>query len=316
MKTKRIILIASAILLTVNLISLSAAFYTRQDQYVYISVISGLLLSPFLIIYIFQRAIATKHREEELLDIIKNKDLLFSIISQDLKVPANNMSSLTSMLISEDKLQREDHTKITLMLNSSAQNHSQMVNNLLDWSKIQMKNPIARKLRVDLSMIVKNNIKIYNERCAAKNIHIISYIKEKTIIGTDPDMLDTILRNLINNAIKFSKAGGRITINNKLTNQYIWIHIEDNGIGMDKKTKDNLFKSHNHVSMQGTSNEVGSGIGLILCHELIKKLKGEIYVTSELGKGSKFTCVLPLGINHRIIRKELKKRFITHLFKP
>jgi signal transduction histidine kinase len=177
-----------------------------------------------------------------------------------------------------------------------------------------MKAQEVRRSMTDVFQIVNNNIRLYKERCLEKNVHLISYVKEKTIIETDSEILDTILRNLISNAIKFSKEGGRVIINYKLKNQYIMISVEDNGTGMDKRMQELLFKTSGNISTYGTFKEKGTGIGLILCFELLKKLKGKIYVKSEPGKGSAFTFTIPLEIYLRNSKKEQKKRFISHLF--
>ncbi len=126
-----------------------------------------------------------------------------------------------------------------------------------------------------------------------KEIKVSININRDHLVYADPDMIRTVLRNLLTNAIKFSHPGGHILINSTKTGQYIEIRVEDDGIGMDDSFQHSLFKLNEKTQRQGTRKEKGTGLGLILCKEFIEKNKGKIWVTSEAGKGSTFYFTLP-----------------------
>jgi signal transduction histidine kinase len=149
-------------------------------------------------------------------------------------------------------------------------------------------------MKVNLSEIIKSNIEILSGSALKKEITIISKIEDGLYISGDNDMLNSIIINLLTNAIKFTNRNGKIIIRAKQKDDSIILEIEDNGIGMDENTIQNIFGFNPQKSMVGTENESGTGLGLLLVKEFVEKLNGSIYVNSELNKGSLFTLILPL----------------------
>ena len=126
-----------------------------------------------------------------------------------------------------------------------------------------------------------------------KEIKLTSSIDPKSLVRADKNMVQTAVRNIISNAIKFTNKGGEITIVSKLVNNFIEIYIEDNGVGIADNNLKKLFKIDENITTKGTANEEGTGLGLLLCKEMIEKQGGEIFVESEIGKGSKFKFTIP-----------------------
>jgi len=166
--------------------------------------------------------------------------------------------------------------------------------NLMDWSQLQtgVLVPIIEKQNIKL--IVEDTFLLSNENAKLKNITLQNNIKKNIFINCDLEMTKTILRNLISNAIKFTKNEGLISINyvEKVSN--IEISISDNGVGIATEKIPYLFTIEKNISTLGTCEEKGTGLGLILCKELIEKQGGKIWAESELGKGSNFKFTIPL----------------------
>ncbi len=149
---------------------------------------------------------------------------------------------------------------------------------------------------LDISAITKEIIEIYKPVYKYKSIEVIENIPESSIVMADMDMISTVIRNLISNAIKFTYAGGKILVVVTQTKSEIIVAISDNGIGIPSDTIGKLFHISSKYSTSGTSNEQGTGLGLILCKEFIDKHEGKIWVESQKGKGSTFSFSLPLSM--------------------
>ena len=176
----------------------------------------------------------------------------------------------------------------------SAEVSHNLLQNLLLWSRAQTGRIGFNPVKIDLQKIVSNNIELLSPTAERKQIKIISSIASNTFVLADEDMLNTIIRNLITNAIKFTNKNGLIEINCLQRSGNIEIRISDTGIGMSEKVKANLFRLDVSQTTIGTDNEVGTGLGLILCKEFVEKHSHKIWVESEIGKGSKFYFTLLL----------------------
>jgi PAS domain S-box-containing protein len=251
---------------------------------------------------IFEDITERKQRQEEI--ILKNytlqamnaeKDKFFSIIAHDLRSPFNSFLGLTQMI--SDELSSLPQSEIQLIADSmkkSASNLYSLLENLLEWSKMQRGHMDFNPVRFNLSLKIKNCTETVFGQANIKNIIIRTVIPEKLELVADAHMFETIIRNLVSNAIKFTPEGGKVIISaDILSDQSVEINVIDSGIGIPDEMKSKLFSISEKTSRKGTSGEPSSGLGLLLCKEFIEKHNGKIRVTSEQGKGSTFTIIIP-----------------------
>lgn len=233
-----------------------------------------------------------KESEKQLKELNATKDKLFSIIAHDLRTPFSNIIGLSDLLL-ENIIDFEESEKYIKILNKSAKNSLVLLDNLLNWSKSQTGQLNFKPEKIIFSKVISKIISLNKLSAKNKNI-IINYISSVEIeVYADENMLKTVLRNLISNAIKFTNVGGNINIYAILKQDYVEITISDDGIGMNEEKIKDLFDISSKTTL-GTANENGSGLGLVLCKEFVMKNKGEIWVESKEGKGSSFKFTLPL----------------------
>ncbi len=231
---------------------------------------------------------------KELKELNATKDKFFSIIAHDLKNPLGNFREVTKILQETyENLEEEDRKMFLSMLNDSANNIYSLLENLLEWSRSQRGVIQFSPSDINLEFIVANTIQVLSLSAENKNISFETDLNVHEMYA-DANLLTTIIRNLCSNAVKFTPIGGTITISSMLSKSNIIICVADNGVGMTKETMDKLFRIDETISKLGTSNEKGTGLGLILCKEFVEIHNGEIWVESELGKGSKFNISLPI----------------------
>jgi signal transduction histidine kinase len=183
------------------------------------------------------------------------------------------------------------------MVNKSSTNLYALLASLLQWAQIQTGNMKYDPEKIDICnccKTVSEQLKTFAEN---KKIDLVNSIEDGTLALADEKATLTILRNLVSNAIKYSHPGGIVTIGSKRNEKTIEISVADNGIGMDKSTLNKLFELTEKVSQTGTAQETGTGLGLILCKELIEKQNGKIWAKSTPGEGSIFRFTLPVSQN-------------------
>lgn len=236
-----------------------------------------------------------QNKNEELFKLNVEKDKFFSIISHDLRSPFNSFLGLTQIMAEElPDLSSEEVQKLAVGMRNSATNLYRLLENLLHWSKMKQGlipfTPSVIKLRT----VVNESMAIMVEQAREKGIEIICGIPDDLEIFADSNMLQTVIRNLVSNALKFTTAGGSITVKAKITNDNgVEISVTDSGIGMNRELINNLFHIDARVARKGTAGESSTGLGLILCKEFIEKHGGTLLVESEEGKGSTFAFNLP-----------------------
>jgi len=222
-------------------------------------------------------------QKEILKELNATKDKFFSVIGHDLKNPLNNILGFCDLIQSTPSdFEKDNILEILGYINKSAKNAFELLENLLQWSKSQSNKIRTNKQIIHLSEVVKNNVKLLEQNLNAKEIQLISEISPDYFIYADLNMTNTILRNLISNAIKYSYRKGIIYISSKEDGDYIIVNITDFGIGMENKTIENLFKYAENISIPGTENEKGTGLGLLLCKDFISKNDGLIEIESTL----------------------------------
>ncbi|AEL27543.1 PAS domain-containing sensor histidine kinase [Cyclobacterium marinum] len=242
---------------------------------------------------------ALKENENKYRKLNATKDKLLSIIAHDLRSPFNNIIGLSSLLQKRsDSFEDKQSEKYIEIINSTAKETLILLDNLLNWAKSQTGELNIKSEKISLSKTIEQVISLENKLAATKEILLKYKCLDEIKICTDQNILKIVLRNLISNAIKFTKNGGKINVVSAKREGGIEISIEDDGVGMSKKTVENLFDIYRTKTLLGTANEVGTGLGLALSKEFVNKLGGEISVISEVGKGSKFTIFLPFKLNN------------------
>ncbi len=256
------------------------------------SVVIALMFGVLSLFIFFRDREERKKVESNLTELNLNKDKFFSIISHDLRGPTSNIVRLSEFLL-EPNLAETDRKTMTLHLHKAAQNLQKLLENLLSWAKFQMGRLDFMPAPVDLYNLTNESITQVATMAADKAILIKNQVPPRTYGFADDQMIMMVLRNLLVNAIKFTNQSGTVKISASEADEYVSISVSDNGIGMPPETTSKLFQLGNHFTTLGTSNEKGSGLGLILCMELLEKNNGTIRVSSEQGKGSTFTFTLP-----------------------
>ncbi|MDA3912067.1 MAG: hybrid sensor histidine kinase/response regulator [Bacteroidales bacterium] len=235
-----------------------------------------------------------KKQKETLQQLNATKDKFFSIIAHDLKSPFTGLLGFAELLIEEsDTAKPEELKQYYQLLYKSAKQGFDLLSSLLEWSQTQSSSIKFSPDTYNLCDIIQENINLLSNIIHDKKIRVKCNIDKKLKVNADANMLKTIIRNLISNALKFTNPGGEIQLNATSDLNYTQIEVRDNGIGMDEKTMNKLFRLDENSSRKGTNNETGTGLGLIICKEFIQQHNGEIWVESEMGKGSSFFFSLP-----------------------
>lgn len=232
---------------------------------------------------------------DELKILNTTKDKFFSIIAHDLKNPFITILGFSDLLLTDYSELSDDERKFYLEeMKKSAEVSHNLLQNLLQWSRSQTGRIEFHPTSIPLANLVKVNMELLETTAARKGISILYDIQKDLSVFADEDMLNTVIRNLITNAIKFTNSEGKITIRAEEQGKYAEVSVIDSGVGMDDSVLANLFRLDVSHTSFGTNSEAGTGLGLILCKEFIEKQGGRIWVESELGKGSKFNFYLPL----------------------
>jgi PAS domain S-box-containing protein len=237
---------------------------------------------------------ALKQSEKQLTALNATKDKMFSIIAHDLRGPFNNIIGLSELLI-QNIAAIETSEKYIRMLNISSKSALILLDNLLNWAKSQTGQLRFNPKKIPFSGVIEEVIKLNQAQVKTKRISLNHSLSNEIEVYADENMLKTVLRNLISNAIKFTEVGGHIQVYGILEKDHVEITISDNGIGMNAEERERLFNITSNTTTLGTANERGSGLGLVLCKEFVEKNKGKIWVESEEGKGSDFKFTLPLN---------------------
>lgn len=237
-----------------------------------------------------------EQRTLELKELNATKDKFFSIIAHDLKNPFNTLLGFTELMLDNlsDYSQEKLKEFITILRDTSKHSYA-LLENLLEWSRSQTGKLEITPETIQLNELFKDNIDLLSNNAAGKKIKLINNIDPDATAFADSNMIRTVIRNLISNAIKYSNEDGSITGTSKIAGKFVEISVTDTGIGIEQENIDKLFKIDINYSTAGTASESGTGLGLILCKEFVSKNGGKIWIESEPGKGSSFTFTLPIN---------------------
>lgn len=239
-------------------------------------------------------AIRRIRTENELRELNATKDKFFSIMAHDLKSPLSIFALATNTLVKEyENLDKEDLNEYLIDLNDNAQNIYGLLENLLTWSRTQRGKINFTPDIFDIKFIIEGNVQLYNASALEKGVEIINTVTDEIKVYSDSNLINTVLRNLINNAVKFTGTNGKITISVDSNIKNFQINVSDTGVGMSEFVVENLFNLDFNRTTLGTNNEKGTGLGLIVCKEFVKLIGGEIWAKSKLGKGTTFSFTIP-----------------------
>ena len=245
-----------------------------------------------------------EERQQEILEqttklqeLNTSKDRLFSIIAHDLTSPFNTILGFSELFFtSYDELDEEEKKEMAISIYDSSKSVYGLLDNLLNWARTQTDRVKYEPESLKIKEIVEDTIEVFKYRTERKKIRIDIFDNSLLMAYADKNMVMTILRNLISNAIKFTPQSGKIQVEINIKNEMLITSVTDNGVGIDKKVLKDLFDLSKSVSSEGTHGEKGSGIGLIITREFIRMNGGELSVKSEPGKGSTFSFSLPVNM--------------------
>ncbi|OFX89042.1 MAG: hypothetical protein A2W99_02450 [Bacteroidetes bacterium GWF2_33_16] len=248
-----------------------------------------------------QNAIQIKKQHDELEnqrkaleELNSTKDKFFTIIAHDLKNPFNTVIGLSELLM--ERYDTYDTNKIKdfiFQINKFSNNAFNLLDNLLQWAKSQTGKIQINPQKLDIFELANENLNLFKGSAVKKGIHLSSIVDLGIYVFTDRNMILTVIRNLISNAIKFTPKGGRITLIAFVKDNFVYFSVADTGIGIPSENLNKLFKIEENVSTVGTDDEVGTGLGLIICREFVEKNGGTIWVESKPNEGTRFTFSIP-----------------------
>jgi signal transduction histidine kinase/ligand-binding sensor domain-containing protein len=239
-----------------------------------------------------------EERRQYIEELNASKDKFFSIIAHDLKNPFQSIIGFSEM--QKEEIKTGDHRAIAQyagLINTSAIQTYRLLENLLEWANSQRGNIVFKPVQINLMETLNEEFSVLTDIANGKNITLKSSFPNDLTISADKDMIKTILRNLISNAIKFTHKNGIVEVKAIIEDGNMEISVSDNGIGMTDESMAKLFKIDANLSTRGTENEKGTGLGLFLCKEFVEKHGGKIWAESKSGEGSTFKFFIPLRIH-------------------
>jgi PAS domain S-box-containing protein len=235
-----------------------------------------------------------KKSNYQLKQALADKDKFFSIIAHDLRSPFIGFHNFIQLMDKHiDSMSQEDIRKLTRDMKKNADNLYNLLNNLLEWARVKRGLISYDPCPLKLDEIVRLSLDLIEPGAAQKNISLDVSVPQEITILADKPMVFTVIRNILSNAVKYTRKQGIISIMAQCQKSMVMIAVKDNGLGMDEKTISALFTQGQKFSLQGTEGETGTGLGLLLCREFIEKHGGRIWAESQHGQGSTFYFTLP-----------------------
>nr|WP_321451332.1 HAMP domain-containing sensor histidine kinase [uncultured Carboxylicivirga sp.] len=235
-----------------------------------------------------------EQRTRELIDLISTKDKFYRIIAHELRNPFNSILGILELLLNNFHSYEPKEIENFLNILYGTTNISfELLVNLTEWLSINGEKLSFKPEEVNVSELLSKAILTTSLTAHQKDIIVNNCIAEDIYAIIDSNMVGTIFRNLLNNAIKYSNKKGCIDVTAQLKDEFIEITVKDNGVGLNDNTLKNIFKLEGINSVQGTAQEYGTGFGLLLCKELVEIEGGQIWVESSIGKGSEFKFTIP-----------------------
>jgi len=241
-----------------------------------------------------QQNVLLEEKNEQLEELNASKDKFFSIIAHDLRSPFTGFLGLTQFIVENIEDWGKDKIKdITAKLHTSAENLYALLGNLLTWSRIQRGMVEHHPQPMDIREVVARNVALFTPNAKQKQITLRNSIDERLMVYADLQMVDTVVRNFLSNALKFTNTGGTVSVSAEPHEARVHVSVSDTGIGIPEKRVSQLFRIDAKYKRTGTAGEQGTGLGLILCKELVEQNDGRIWVEREVENGTTFTFALP-----------------------
>ncbi|WP_053404160.1 ATP-binding protein [Persicobacter sp. CCB-QB2] len=285
----------------------------NKEQQIYMVFLGAIILILGLIITLIIRnrrkiSLANhqiKQKNEELEALNHTKDKFFSIISHDVKGPLNSLRSFSNLLMNHtEHMSTEEIKMLATDLDGSLKNLFGLLENLLIWARSQTGALEIKAESFELNSLIEKNIELLYQQAANKNIQLEKEVFGQYQVFADVKCIDTVIRNLTSNALKFTESGGKVKILVQEKQDKVIISVQDNGVGIHKNAQDKLFKVGEKHSTMGTSNEKGTGLGLLLCKEFVEKNEGTIWFESVEGEGTTFSFSLPKVSESALVEQE------------
>lgn len=244
---------------------------------------------------LFEQKKLIEIQRTDLENVNKLKDKLLAIIGHDLRTPIASLTGITDMF-ANDYLTTDEVKKLMLEIAPIVKGAELTLANLIDFAGNQIKGHNVSGVAINICEVTDEMQETFHHQLQQKNISLINNCDDTVNVWVDPNHIKVIMRNLISNAIKFTNPYGRIIVTSKIKNGKVEICVDDNGVGMNAAEAEKLFMPNQHFSQRGTSGETGTGLGLLLCKELIELNKGELRVEAIAGQGCCFYFTLPLPL--------------------
>jgi signal transduction histidine kinase len=233
------------------------------------------------------------------------KDKFISIIAHDLKNPMHSIGFSADLMINYYDSLNDEKKKVHLKGIYKTSNHAyDLLENLLHWARAQSKSMTYEPKEVNISSIIKDVVDLSFGSADNKNLDILNHVDTSFFVYADRNMIETVVRNLLSNSIKYCHENGTIELSFYIVNEYAVIEISDNGIGIPGDALEKLFMIEEQISTPGTMKESGTGLGLLLCKEFVNINRGDIWVESTYGQGATFKFTIPMNKNARFVSKE------------
>jgi signal transduction histidine kinase/uncharacterized protein HemY len=263
----------------------------KVRNFLFLVIALGLIIG-LLVLYLYFSKRRSNRKLQEMND---TKDKLFSIIGHDFKGPLNSLTGFSSLLIHHsDSLTKEEIKMLSVDVDKSLKNLFALLENLLEWGRSQTGNIDFKPEAFDMASVLNENQELLHGQAASKKIRLVNENTSALPVHAHRNSINTVVRNLISNAIKFTPPEGTITLKAEAVGKFVRISVSDTGVGMSKEAIQKLFKIGTKHSTLGTAQEKGTGLGLILCKDFTEKNGGTIGVESAEGKGSTFYFTVPV----------------------
>ncbi len=249
-----------------------------------------------------------KRSTKELRELNETKDRFISIISHDLRTPFSSIIGFADLLLNDKSMDEEKRVQYIQFIKDSSKSMLSLVNSLLDWTRLQTGRIKFEPDRINAKHVIEKTLQILSGVAIQKKINLTNEVEKDFFIHADENLLLQVFNNLVSNAIKFTKQNGKITLSAQLNveQKQVEFTVKDDGVGIKNEDLDKLFKVDTKFTTPGTEGEKGSGLGLSLVYEIIKKHGGDIWVKSEVGKGTQFTFSIPVASSYILLVDDSK----------
>lgn len=248
-------------------------------------------------LFLFEAQRLIWKQNEQLKKTIESRDKLYSVIAHDLRAPISTIKMISATIENKkENINNPEIVRLFEMISETTEQAFNLLENLLRWSRNQNGSTKTAATIFNISATTRQIVSLFATIANAKNISLNNRITEDTPVYADEDMIKTVLRNLISNAIKFTFSGGQIDISLTKDQNLVTLSVKDNGQGISNEIQGKLLKNNEHITSYGTRNEKGCGLGLLLCKDFVKINGGKLWFESQEGKGSTFHFTLPRTI--------------------